>query len=78
MKKVTVSIDDSMTALISELAQEQHRSVPNFLSQFLRVSLDADTDREALNRKMNPVLAPVLAAIRKERDRLTHLAGATR
>ena len=74
---ITFRVEESLCKLIDELADEQRRSRANFVEQFLRVSLMGDLDRDALIEKMNPATAPMLSAIRKERDRLAGLSQRT-
>lgn len=74
-KSVTVPFDSSLYELIEEMAREERRSVPNFIVQFLSVSLDKNMDRKALAEKMNPAFN--FQAAQQERTRLTKLLEAS-
>lgn len=75
-KKIPVSVylEQSLYDLVAGLAREQHRAPGNFIAQFLSVSLEGDVDRAALIDKMNPSMAMVHSAMRRERERLEKLA----
>lgn len=66
-KSIWIRLDEPLYDLVQELAREQLRTIPNFIDQFLNVSLSENMDRSSLAEKMNPAMTSML---RKERERL--------